>query len=130
MTLTVHTARISTRDPDRFDVTRGSGRGDGLAFAPSQSILTPALTLRNMAAASNGPGAVAVENAMWALYAPAYVAEMRASYRRDRGPWLRLLACERAVLVCYCANHEHCHRTLLAREILPRLGATYAGELT
>ena len=130
MTLTVHTARISTRDPDRFDVTRGSGRGDGLAFAPSQSILTPALTLRRVGSDLDAQTAATIEAAMWALYAPAYVAEMRASYRRDRGPWERLLSRGRRVLVCYCANREHCHRTLLAREILPRLGATYAGELT
>lgn len=133
MTLTVHTARISSRDPDRFDVTRKSGSADGLAFAPSWAILNPALDLRRVVDAfaqrSDDASALRIEDAMWALYAPAYLAEMRASYRRDRGPWLRLLACERVVLVCYCANATHCHRTLLARDILPTLGAAYAGEI-
>ena len=35
------TAPITYRGPDRLDVTRGTGTGDALAFAPSWSILRP-----------------------------------------------------------------------------------------
>lgn len=46
------------------------------------------------------------------------------------GAWRALLARPRVVLACYCADPERCHRTILARDILPKLGATYRGELT
>lgn len=85
MSLIVYTSRISSRDPDRFDVTRKSGKEDGLAFAPSWAILRPALEVRG-----SGPEAAFYA---WQRYVPA------------------------------------CHRTLLGRFILPRLGAKYMGEV-
>jgi hypothetical protein len=147
VTLRVFGARIGTRDPDALDITRASGVGDGLAFAPSWAILRPALDLRRIAGAlvagaaearANGADdrvdvgddiALRIESAMWEIYREAFVAEMRESYRRDRGPWQRLLARSRVVLVCYCPDAEHCHRALLGRVILPALGATWCGEL-
>lgn len=146
MTLNVYAARISVRDPDRLDITRRSAMGDGLAFAPSWAILNPALSMRdvsnNLAAVTEWQcpdddtrdmlhataGRIAV--AMWALYSPAYVAEMRQSYRRDRGPWDRLIAWERVCLACYRTDAEHCHRRILGAEILPRLGAVWCGEVS
>ena len=66
MTLTVHTARISSRDPDRFDITRKSGGEAGRPFAPTWSILSPALeATRNakaMRSAGNVEGAATVED--------------------------------------------------------------------
>lgn len=64
----------------------------------------------------------------WEEYVEAYTREMRRSYRDNVVSWSRLLSKERVVLVCYCKNHERCHRTILAR-ILVKLGAVYAGEL-
>lgn len=64
----------------------------------------------------------------WAQYVPAFIAEMRASYRANRAAWDRLLGRDRVVLACYCSD-QRCHRVLLARDILPRLGAVYRGEL-
>lgn len=148
MTLRVYAARIGTRDPDALDVTRKSARGDGLAFAPSHAILRPALDLRRVAAAlvagaaearANGADdrvdvgddiARRIEASMWALYREAYLLEMRESYRRDRGPWERLLKRERVCLVCFCVDGAHCHRALLGGVILPRLGAEWCGEVT
>lgn len=137
MSLVVRTARIGYVGGDALDVTRKSARGDALAFAPSWSILRPALDARtraaeasklwwsNLAESDEGPAILA---ASWAAYVPAYLAEMRASYRANRGAWEALLARPSVVLLCYCTDPEHCHRTLLARLILPKLCATYAGE--
>ena len=71
-----------------------------------------------------------IEASMWALYREAYLMEMRESYRRDRGPWERLLKRERVCLVCFCVDGAHCHRALLGGVILPRLGAEWCGEVT
>lgn len=135
MTLSVFTARISSRDPDRLDITRKSGGHDGIAFAPSWSILSPALSARaKVIALRLAPGSPMHEDAdrieaeAWSAYVPAYVSEMRVSYRRDRATWDALLARERAVLACYCVDPAHCHRTILAG-ILGKLGAVVGGEV-
>jgi hypothetical protein len=132
VTLRVFGARIGTRDPHALDITRASGVGDGLALAPSWAILRPALDARERSERlrATSPEEAAREwSDAWQRYREAFVAEMRESYRRDRGPWQRLLARERVVLVCYCPDAEHCHRALLGRVILPALGATWCGEL-
>lgn len=142
MTLVVRTARVGpTRYADELNVTRATGEGDGLAFAPSWAILGPALRARREAAeiaaafARNGGGsrggcadAERIEGEAWAAYVPAYLAEMRRSYRERRRAWVALLARESVTLLCFCVDPARCHRTLLAREILPKLGAAYAGE--
>ena len=137
MSLTVYTARIGYVGLDALDITRKSAIGDGQVFAPSWSILNPALDARrraadasklfwsSLAADDEGPAILA---AAWAVYVPAYVAEMRASYRAHRPAWERLLGEVLLTLTCYCVDPERCHRVLLARDILPKLGATYAGE--
>lgn len=145
--LQVYTARISSRDPDRFDVTRKSGGEEGTPFAPSWAILRPALDARREAdrlgegarnAARLGHGAasrdlrrqaVALDAEAWSAYVPAYLAEMRTSYRANRAAWERLLARRRVVLVCYCTDSEHCHRAILRSRILPALGAVDRGEI-
>lgn len=133
--LRVSTARIGTKGLiDALDITRKSGVGDGLAFAPSWDILRPALAARREAEAARMDlrwrEASEIEDRAWKAYRPLYIEEMRASIRRDRGPWDRLLALGHVTLVCYCTNNpDHCHRTLLAREILPKLGAIYGYEV-
>lgn len=119
MGLSVFGARIGHQGA--LDITRKSGRGDGLVFAPSWAILRPALAARRS-------GDAAQMEAAWAAYVPAYLAEMRASYRAHRDAWERLLGRERVVLACYCTDPERCHRTLLGRDILTRLGAVWCGE--
>lgn len=137
MTLVVHTARLGAyRGDDALDVTRRSATGDALAFAPSWSILRPALAdmkrgreqvglARNPADDLEGRW---LQSAAWGRYWRAYVAEMAASYRGQRAAWDAILARPSVVLLCYCADASHCHRSILAREILPKLGATFAGE--
>lgn len=119
MTLNVYTARIGYADPDALDVTRKSGDQLGRAFAPSWTLLGPALRAR----------ARGDMDAVWPQYVAGFRGEMYASQENAPGAWRSLLARPRAVLVCYCADPERCHRTLLARDILPRLGAVYGGEL-
>lgn len=128
MTLQVYAARISSRDPDRLDITRKSGGATGTPFAPSWPILRPALDAMRIASQMDGPAGEAHEAQAWARYVPAYTAEMRVSYRAHRPTWNALLARPRVVLVCYCTRPERCHRTVLGRDILPRLGAEWCGE--
>ena len=138
MTLRVWTARLGHGGAGALNISRGSGRGDGLAFAPSETILRPALDTRKLAEACLRKGAprqaASIEDAAWAVYAPLYVAEMRASYRDNREAWERLLAREVVALECYCDVEKwgpgHCHRVLLARDILPKFpNVTYEGEI-
>lgn len=115
--LIIWTARISTKDPDAFDVTRKTGNK---AFAPSWEILGPMLDLKRI-------GKTATSE-QWKDYARGYFEEMRASRRSNPSLWRALLARSRVVLTCYCTNPARCHRTLLGR-FLEKLGATFEGEL-
>lgn len=124
----VYTARISTRDRDRLDVTwkgarssgaKGGHRGVGSVFAPKATILYPLLRARR-------EGDLTDEE--WARYEAAYTEQMRASYRDHRDAWDTVLSWPRVVLCCFCTDHERCHRTLLGK-LLARCGADFRGEL-
>lgn len=152
MTLRVHTARVSYAGPDRLDITRKSAPPEGIAFAPSWSILRPALDALRCAESMRAAADVApfpdadpvryaegaeamrraaetVRDSTWALYREAYTAEMRESYRTRRAAWDALLARDEVTLCCYCTDPERCHRTLLSG-ILAKLGACNEGEVT
>lgn len=130
MTLRVLTARISSRDPDALDITRGTADrmrnagkvSPGRFLAPSAVLVFP--TLRAMKAAPDE----AARDVVWAGYVEAFRLEMRASYARNRGEWEALLARPRAVLVCMCVDPERCHRRLVAG-YLAKLGAVDEGEM-
>ncbi len=117
MSLEVWTARVSTRDPDRIDITRKTGHR---AFAPSWNLLGPFLARRKTTAA--------ISDSEWRDYVRDYTNEMRRSYQLYRVKWDWLLSKPRAVLVCYCTDAARCHRRVLAG-ILVRLGAEDRGEL-
>ncbi len=117
MSAIIHTARVSYRGDDRLDVTRKSGSP---AFAPTWVLLNPVLVARTRSAREYAEA--------WERYVVGFTAEMRTSYRASRPAWDALLAREVVTLCCYCTDPERCHRTLLARDILPKLGATYGGE--
>lgn len=168
MTLEVRTARISYGGPDRLDITRAGNDPLGVAFAPSEALLRLAKTQMARAAemreqsrslftpSSDVAGLLAeaarIEADAWALYEPAYLAEMRVSYgmrsnryRRAevsafaRGvrprpeAWRELLLRARVVAVCYCVlppppAPQMCHRRLWAG-IMVKFGAADGGEL-
>lgn len=134
MTLIVHTARISSRDPDRFDITRASGGPLGTPFAPSWAILNPALAAMKRAdriarGGYDGPRqAEQIRASTWTRYAVDYRREMLASHCEHAPAWRDLLARERVVLVCYCTDATRCHRTLLAG-YLGKMGAEVVGEV-
>lgn len=117
--LQAFTAFASYGGDDRIDVTRKSGGEEGDPFAPSWDLLRPFLELRRA-------GALTPDH--HAVYREAYLAEMRRSFERKRAAWDQLLSYDEATLVCYCPDPAFCHRTILAKEILPRLGAVYRGE--
>jgi hypothetical protein len=159
MTLQVFTARIGRwmkGEPDAIDITRKSARPEWLFLAPSWAILGPALEARKRADAllaeckrqadllggyedAHGHPTFdpfpyqldgeAIMNAAWTEYKPAFLDEMRASWRERRPMWDVLLSRQRVVLCCYCSDAAHCHRTILRRDILPKLGAEDCGEI-
>ncbi len=120
-----------------LDVTRKSAK-EGLIWAPSWQILTPALK------AFKAAPTAAERDRLFGDYAVAYRDEMARSWLTQRDKWERLLRWEypalelereHLTLQCYCIDSRYCHRTLLGRDILPgacaRLGIGYefAGEL-
>jgi hypothetical protein len=133
MTLRAFTARMGSRDPDWLDITlrgnqkrvasgywRHGHRNMGMVFAPSPQLLQFYLDMRR--AGELTPRA-------WGDYVARYTRLMRESYVAHRPAWDRLLALPRVVLLCFCTDPERCHRTVLARDILPKLGAEYCGEI-
>lgn len=125
MSCNVWTARIDSTDPDRLDITRKSGGPEGIVFAPSWKILGPALGAVKRARQANDGAAL---RATWERYVDDYAREMVTSAERHPDIWRRTLARPRVVLVCYCADHFHCHRFALAA-IFEGLGATVGGEI-
>lgn len=120
----VYTGHVSTRDPDRFDVTRQHGGEAGAPFAPSWDLL------RGFKQVEREIGIRT--DADWRAYAGAYTAEMRRSYTTHGEAWQALIQRPRLVACCVCAraDHQKCHRTVLARDLLPKIGpAVYCGEL-
>lgn len=131
MPLIVHTARMGFRGEDWLDITRkgakerpepGGHRGIGAAFAPSDQLLNEFLRKRK----SRPEGETDRE---WLDYVDRYIDEMRRSYKANRESWTRLLACDHVVLLCFCVEPQRCHRSVLARDILRKMGAKYMGEL-
>jgi hypothetical protein len=110
--LMVWTARISSRDPDRLDVTRKSGGPIGSCFAPSAGLLAAGKSSR----------------VTWDEYRDRYLAEMRERYRARRDAWESVRNRPRVVLCCYCVDPDACHRSLLAGYFC-KLGADVRGEV-
>lgn len=120
--LTVHSAQSRFRGAGRLDVTATTGGAVGRVFAPSVAV-TGALFEAQRAHRGGVPSEV------WEHCRTTYLSEMRRSYKLYRPVWSHLLAQPHVVLVCVCADAERCHRTLLRRDILPRLGARDGGEV-
>jgi hypothetical protein len=132
MGLIVQTARVSYGGSDRLDITRKSGGPEGVVFAPSWAILRPTLDARERWKREGTPACnhTVESGGLWYAYEKAFLAEMRDSYRLNRGTWDALLARGRVVLCCYCADPNQCHRRILAGTVLAKLGATDAGEVS
>ena len=135
MTLRVFTARVSYVGADRLDITRAGADAyrkrtgltwEGEAWAPSWTIVWPIIKLRREVR-DLGAYADSVLLAAWRAYVPAFTAEMRASYRRNRPAWDALLARESVTLCCTCTCADQCHRRLVAR-MLVACGAVDCGE--
>lgn len=136
MTLQVFSARMGYKaDSDWLDITlqgnlrrlekepepAGGHRGIGLWFAPSPDILYPYLSKRRFGRETDRD---------WLQYVADYTREMRQSYVKARPAWDLLLSWGRVVCLCMCTDATRCHRTILAQSILPKLGATYGGEIS
>ena len=133
------TAHYHVRDRDRFDITRMGCDRDreagkptpGEFLAPSWKILKPVLDWRRAFIARCAQEGLDEQAEYFRVYRKQYRAEMLASWQTRRDEWLALLARDRVVLVCFCADPAFCHRTLAAGFLSsPKLGADYRGELT
>lgn len=130
----------TTRDPDRFDISRGGGGEAAVPFAPSRALLTPTLDARSRAKTAPRDEARRIEAELWAWYAPRYRAEMqishgavyqrktwselddlqREAWRNGARPrpeaWREELALPRRVYQCWCSLDSRMPATeLLAR---------------
>lgn len=114
--LEVWTARISTKDPDRYDVSRKTGDG---TFAPSWILLKAYLDIKR-----SGRDQTEEE---WVNYCRRYLREMARSSKIN--DWSPLLTKSRVVLTCYCTDPSRCHRRVLAIILKEKFGAVYHGEL-
>ena len=111
----------------------------GELFKPSQELMTlvrksraeqRAAFMHEATQEEKAELARAFETAMWIQYSAKYIELMRASFRRNRTAWKNLLDnVKLIVLGCDCTSPKRCHRTLLARDILPCCGANYGGEI-
>src|ERR1700693_5153370 len=111
MVLIVRTASIKSaaaRRDDALDVTRGSGVGDALAFAPSSELLSWV----------KGEARRRRLESAWPIYRRRYLDEMDLSRNTDHPPWTRLLGRRSVTLLCYCDNPLRCHRYLLGSIVL------------
>ena len=113
--LRVYTAQIGKyHGADALDITIKSAPLEGRPFAPDRWDM--------VLGAKRGR----LSQDAYRVY---YLDLMRASYHQHREAWAELLARAEVTLLCYCARTvSFCHRHILAREILPALGARYCGE--
>ncbi len=113
--LRVYTAQIvKYHGADALDITMKSAPPEGRPFAPDRWDMVLGAKRGRL---SQG------------VYRAYYLDLMRARYREHRKAWADLLARDEVTLLCYCApTVSLCHRRILAREILPALGAQYCGE--
>lgn len=114
------------RGPSLLDITRGSGGPEGLAFAPSQKLLTEArrrclADAPEFAHVADWDGASEMGSPAFDWYRGEYTAEMRTSWRTQRPAWDALLARSHLIASCYCSARKHCHRGIFA-ELLVKAG--------
>lgn len=99
------TAQYNYPGEDRHDITVKSG---DLVFAPNWQLVT----------------AYKNNQITWEEYTQQYLELMRQSYQTQKQHWLNLLQKPSITLVCFCSDHTHCHRKLLA-EILIKVGQVH-----
>jgi uncharacterized protein YeaO (DUF488 family) len=109
--MVIYTGNLKYSGMDRLNISRAGKDAVGLTFAPSWELV------KDWKASK-------VDEAG---YRERYLAEMRSSYRKNKGAWLNLLKRETVTFVCFENAGEFCHRLILAA-IFEKLGATYAGE--
>jgi len=132
--LVVHTAPLGFDDSDILIISKshnqkvvadgwpGGHRGIGLYFSPDGQ-------LQKLRMQRCGFKLEHETDAQWRKYFDDYVLQMRQSYRKNRQAWDTLLSWGRVVIVSRELEPPRSPRTVLAQFILPKLGASYAGEL-
>lgn len=111
--LTFWTAQYRYPGPYRLDITVKGNDPIGRLFAPTWDMV------KNYKANTGGEQ----------IYTDKYHTMMLKSYSSNKAAWDSLLTREYAVLTCFCAPKDFCHRHLLT-QYLVQLGAKYEGEIT
>lgn len=136
MALIVHTSRLTPdlTSPDKLSISRsenkelvklgqvGGHRGIGDYLAPSG-----ALQARRYKRCRFQLENETEEERL--SFVDDYVKELRESYRRNRLAWEVLLGWDRVIIGCNGERSDRSARVVLARDVLLKLGARYAGEL-
>lgn len=115
----VYTSRSDYKGKDKIDIGPRSLSREGLLFVPSPKLLATLPDPRQGTKLS--PEA-------WAQFVSAYTEEMEASQNKWMEAWDRIFEWSQVTFTCDCPSPEQCHRTVLAKEIFPSMGATFAGE--
>lgn len=112
----VYTSRINvkTKHTD-LNITRGSGEGYGLKFAPTWSIIRK---LKKNEITKDE-------------YKARYLSQLRVSYSyvENESAWEYLLSLDDVVLKCYCSPQSFCHRYILADVLSSSFGFKYLSEI-
>jgi hypothetical protein len=108
----IFTSTYNYDGPNRLDITVKGKDSIGVIFAPTWAMV-------------NG---IKTGEINWEQYKDLYHRMMFRSYADNRETWEEVMSREAVVLVCFCADHTACHRSLLA-SIFAWLGHDYVGEL-
>lgn len=146
-----YTAHSSCMDKDRMHIGVQSKDELGMIFSPTWELqleLSKAYNSYFIKLASleslrqKDPGSMGVQSLEFETqtlhcmykstqegFAAEYRNEMRRSYSKFPDKWKQVLTRFRVIFLCDCANSEACHRTILARDIMPKLGVSYCFEI-
>lgn len=152
MPLIAYSAHSSCADPERLHVGVNSRDKLGMIFSPTWELHLELLIARTQCMRKLAELRIQQEKdpksqqcasldfelgvltsafkGKWQGYADAYREEMRRSYGKFKDQWKEILDRGTVIFVCDCDNHRICHRSILAEEILPKLGAHFGSELT
>lgn len=124
----IYTARYSYDRPDRVDITRsGADKLEGAVAADHPSRLAPPWEILKPALEAMRSKDPLLVHAGWTAYVDVYAARVMRANRAAMDALARRGQEGDITLVCFCSDHKHCHRYLVAQGLVA-LGGTYGGE--
>lgn len=130
MALIVHTARASAMpiaDALHVSIPANEAIGDHFGHRQIGWAFCPTRQLRDTYRLKVEKGEDT--DRFWLNCVRFYIERMQHSYRRHRAAWQILFSWEHVVLIGEEQEARRCFSTVLAEDVLKKLGATYMGEL-